>query len=219
LSSEKVRYNEQVKAMGEFLRAKREARRMSLRSAAKASGISHVHIRDIEEGSKSPSFDKVMKLLDAYMADANEFLRETGYIPQNVEPLETESVYKIPLVSWSVAEKLDDVRYSIQNRDAEEWIISDVNGRDVFALKVMDDSMQPEFREGDTITVSPPEIPDHDDYVIVKSKEGSTVFRQLKKYGRTRVLHPLNPKYPDMEFSGRHDFKIIGKIVEKKKRY
>jgi len=192
---------------------------MSLRGAAKASGISHVHIRDIEEDRKSPSFDKVMKLLNAYMVDANEFLRETGYIPQNVEPLETESVYKIPLVSWTVAEKLDDMRYSMGNRYAEEWIISDVNGRDVFALKVMDDSMQPEFHEGDTITVSPHEIPDHDDYVIVKNKQGATVFRQLKKYGRTRVLHPLNPKYPEMEFSGGHHLKIIGKVVEKKKRY
>lgn len=25
--------------------------------------------------------------------------------------------------------------------------------------------------------------------------------KQLKKYGKTRVLHPLNPKYPDIELS------------------
>ena len=208
-----------MKALGEFLRGKREARGMSLRSAAKASGISHVHIRDIEEGRKSPSFDKVMKLLNAYMVDANEFLRETGYIPRNVDPFETESVYKIPLVAWSVAEKLDDVRYSLQYGDAEDWISSDVGGQDVFALRVMDDSMQPEFHEGDTVIVSPHEIPDYDDYMIIKDNQGAIIFRQLKRYGKTRVLHPLNPKYPDMELPGRYQFKIIGKVVEKKKRY
>jgi DNA polymerase V len=107
----------------------------------------------------------------------------------------------------------------MQYGDAEEWIASDVGGHDVFALKVIDDSMQPEFNEGDIIIVSPHEIPDHDDYVIIKDIEGATVFRQLKRYGKTRVLHPLNPKYPDMEFSRRHQFKIVGKVVEKKKKY
>ena len=61
-----------MQTLGEFLRGKREAGGMSLRSAAKDSGISHVHIRDIEEGRKSPSFDKVMKLLRAYMVDTND---------------------------------------------------------------------------------------------------------------------------------------------------
>jgi SOS-response transcriptional repressor LexA len=219
LSNKKVRYNERMKPLGEFLRGKREARGMSLREAAKTAGISHVHIRDIEEGAKSPSFDKVMKLLQAYMVDTNEFLRETGHLPQNVEPLKTESLYKIPLISWVIAEKLDDARYSLQYGDSEEWIASDVGGHDVFALKVIDDSMQPEFNEGDIIIVSPHEIPDHDDYVIIKDIEGATVFRQLKRYGKTRVLHPLNLKYPDMEFSRRHQFKIVGKVVEKKKKY
>jgi SOS-response transcriptional repressor LexA len=208
-----------VKTLGEFLKGKREDGGMSLREVAKTTGISHVHIRDIEEGAKSPSFDKVMKLLQAYMVDTSEFLRETGYLPENVEPLETESLYKVPLVSWVVAEKLDDARYSLRHGDAGEWIASDVGGRDVFALKVMDDSMQPEFNEGDIIIVSPHETAHHDDYIIIKNIDGATVFRQLKRYGRTRVLHPLNPKYPDMEFSGRHQFKIIGKVMEKKKRY
>ena len=208
-----------MQTLGEFLRGKREAGGMSLRSAAKDSGISHVHIRDIEEGRKSPSFDKVMKLLRAYMVDTNEFLRETGYLPQNVEPLETENLYKVPLVSWVVAETLDNSGYSIDREDPEEWITSDVQGRNMFGLKVMDDSMQPEFHEGDIIIVSPCEMPGHDDYVVVKNNESVTALRQLKRYGRTRVLHPLNPKYPDMEFSQRDRFKIIGKVVEKKKRY
>jgi len=219
LSSKKVSYNERMKPIGEFFREKRENRGMSLRVAAKAAGISHVHIKDIEEGKKSPSFDKVMNLLRAYLVDINEFLRETGYLPQNVESVKTENLYKVPLVSWVVAEKLDNVYYSLQPGDAEDWITSDVYGQNVFALRVIDDSMQPEFHEGDIIIVNPHEIPDHDDYGIVKNNQGVTVFRQLKRYGKTRILHPLNPKYPDIEFSGKHQFKIVGKVVEKKKSY
>jgi SOS-response transcriptional repressor LexA len=41
----------------------------------------------------------------------------------------------------------------------------------------------------------------------------------LKKYGKARILHPLNPNYPDIELSDKHQYRVIGKVVEKKKRY
>lgn len=37
------------------------------------------------------------------------------------------------------------------------------------------------------------------DYVVVKNDEDEATFKQLKIYGETTVLHPLNPKYPDIE--------------------
>ena len=97
-----------MQTLGEFLRGKREARGMSLREAAKAAAISHVHIRDIEEGKKSPSFDKVMNLLKAYMADVHEFLRETGYLPKDVKSVQAPKIYKAdirnyPILRWLTA--------------------------------------------------------------------------------------------------------------------
>ncbi len=35
--------------------------------------------------------------------------------------------------------------------------------------------------------------------MIVKNDENEAIFKQLKQYGDTPVLHPLNPKYPDIE--------------------
>jgi SOS-response transcriptional repressor LexA len=35
---------------------------------------------------------------------------------------------------------------------------------------------------------------DHGDYIVLKNNEDEATFKQLKKYGKTRVLHPLNPK-------------------------
>ncbi len=34
--------------------------------------------------------------------------------------------------------------------------------------------------------------------MVIANDEGQATFKQLKKYGKTRVLHPLNPKYDDM---------------------
>ena len=49
--------------------------------------------------------------------------------------------------------------------------------------------------------------------------EREATFKQLKKYGRTRVLHPLNPKYDDIELSKDIEYRIVGVVVEKKRRY
>jgi SOS-response transcriptional repressor LexA len=208
-----------MKKIGAFLREQREKKGMSLRDATKAAGISHVHVKDIEDGKKSPSFDKVMNLLKAYMADPDEFLRETGYLPPNIEPSTSGKLVRIPVISWVVAGKWEEVFGSFLPEDAEEWLESDVRGQNVFALRVKGDSMEPEFIEGDIIIVNPHIKPEHNDYVVVKNEEGEATFKQLKKYGNKRILHPLNPKYPDIESPGRHQFKIVGKIIKKEKKY
>ncbi len=74
---------------------------MSLRDASKISRVSHAHIRDIEDGRSIPSFEMVMKLLKAYMADIGEFLKQTGYLPPNVEPVRESK--RLRVISWTQA--------------------------------------------------------------------------------------------------------------------
>lgn len=210
-----------MKKVGEYLKEKREGRDLSLREAATAAGLSHVHVKDIEEGNKAPSFDKVMTMLKAYHADVQEFLRETGYLPQNVEPATLPTTRQVPLVSWVIAGKWEEVCDSYQPGDAAEWIETDVKGANVFALTVKGDSMEPEFQDGDIIIVNPHIKPDHNDYVVVRNEEDEATFKQLKKFGKERVLHPLNPKYEDIRLSETVQYKIVGKVVQKikTKRY
>jgi SOS-response transcriptional repressor LexA len=79
--------------------------------------------------------------------------------------------------------------------------------------------MKRKFRDGDIIIVNPHIKPDHGDYVVLKNAEDEAIFKQLRKYGKARILHPLNPNYPDIELSDEHQYRVIGKVVEKKKRY
>lgn len=44
-----------------------------------------------------------------------------------------------------------------------------------------------------------------------------TTFKQLKVYGDTSVLHPLNPRFLYVELKRGAKYHIVGKIVEKKK--
>lgn len=56
-------------------------------------------------------------------------------------------------------------------------------------------------------------------YVIAKNDKEEATFKQLKRYGEMTILHPLNPKYPDIELKKGARYHIVRKIVEKKKRY
>ena len=68
------------------MKEKREGFGLSLREASKLSGISHTHIRDIEDGRSVPSFEMVMKFLRAYGVAIEVLLREAGYLSSRGEP-------------------------------------------------------------------------------------------------------------------------------------
>lgn len=200
------------------MKAKRMYLGISLRAAAQMSRISHVHIKDIENDKIKPSFEKIINLLGAYHADIQEFLREIGYLPLNVEPASIGKLNPVPIVSWVAAGMWNDAD-ACQQGAVDEWVASDVKGENIFAVKVKGDSMEPEFTEGDIIILDPHVKPNTGDYVIVRNDEGEATLKQLKQYGKTRILHPLNPKYPEIELSEKHQYVIVGKVVEKKKRY
>jgi len=203
--------------MGAFMKEKREGLGLSLREASRLSGVSHTHIRDIEDGRSVPSFEMVMKFLSAYGVAIEVFLRETGYLSSRGEPEGLGVVKRVPVISWAQAGNWQELCANFQYGGHEEYVETDSKG--IFALKVRGDSMETEFREGDIIVINPYLKPEHNDYVVIANDEGEATFKQLKKYGKTRVLHPLNPKYDDMELNKDVEYRIVGVVMEKKKRY
>jgi SOS-response transcriptional repressor LexA len=208
-----------MKTVAEYIKDKREEKGLSARELAKTAGITGEHIRYIESGQrKTPSFDVVMKILQALRADLQDFLRETGYLAQNVESAVLPATRPVPLVSWVLAGKWAAVCDAFQPGDADEWIETEIKGANVFALKIKGDSMEPEFQDGDIIIVNPHVRAGHNDYVVVRNEEEAATFKQLKIFGKERILHPLNPKYEDIRLSESVQYRIVGKVVEKVKR-
>jgi len=146
------------------MKEKREAIGVSLRDASKLSGVSHTHIRDIEDGRSIPSFEMVMRFLKAYSVNIGEFLRETGYLPPNVEPEHLGEVKRVPVISWTQAGKRREICDTFQCGDYEEYIEADAKG--IFALRVRGDSMETEFHDGDIIIINPYLKPEHNDYKV-----------------------------------------------------
>ena len=83
-----------------------------------------------------------------------------------------------------------------------------------FALRVLDNSMEPEFRRGCIILIDPTGRATHGSYVLV---EGSSdmLFRQLTKNDDGWVLTALNDDYPVSTEVADDLGNVVGVIVQR----
>lgn len=206
------------KTIGQFIREKREELGLSVRQLAERAGVSDVHVGYIEKAKRDPSFKVLSQVVSALRMPWDEFLIETGYIQPSAAPAKTGSLTQIPLISWAKAGDWQEVCDMFEPGDADEWIETDIKGKCIFALRVAGDSMEPEFNEGEILVIIPDADVNPGEFVVVKSEKGEATLKQLKKYGNTFVLHPLNPRYQDMEVK-KGELRVIGKVVKKEKRY
>jgi len=210
------------KAIGGFIRERRLAKGFSARQLAERVGVSDVHILYIESGRRKATFEKIVNILAALGSSYAEMMAATGLATGDAAgPADGKSrrlTRAVPVVTLVTAGHWHEVCDAFEPGDADEWIESDIQGENVFALRVAGDSMEPEFREGEIIIVNPHVEAAPNDFVVVKNKNEEATFKQLKRYGPRWVLHPLNPRYDDQEVR-RGEFKIIGRVVKKEKRY
>ncbi len=75
------------------------------------------------------------------------------------------------------------------------------SAREIFALKALGDSMEPEFAH-DTVLIIDPEAVVKDGAYVIAKVEGEFIFRQFKIHKDKYYLQPLNDLYETIEISG-----------------
>lgn len=163
--------------------------------------------RKIELALKLPQY-----FLDKTTEETNAKATE---MPQ--QPLHPVKTNLVPLISWvqagGFAECVDNYH---PNDGGEAMIETTVPVRQhTYALRVVGDSMEPEFMAGDVIVVEPELQPENGYYVIAKNGDKAT-FKQLIMDGGDWYLRPLNDRYPLKPLGDGH---VIGVVREKSKRY
>lgn len=208
---------------------------LSNRAFAELCGISEGAVRSLKGGG-NPTTKTLEKIAKATNTDINEFFitttsTNTGPVekkcvgkthsldPSNISPGPSmANAQKIPIISWVQAGDWQDVFDPYQPGVAEDWVLTtETNHPNAFALVVHGDSMEPEFLEGDIVTVDPGRDAINGSYVIAKNGEEAT-FKQLVIDGSNVYLKPLNTRYPIKDITGI-EIKIVGVVVEKRKRY
>lgn len=169
-------------------------------------------------GDREPNSQQRKKLAEFFGITEAELF---GAVPSpDVEKIDRQ-VQKIPLVSWVHANQFAGISDPFPVGVSDTWILhTATGGKNMFALKVMSDCMEPEFREGDIIIVKPNVEARNGDFVIIKDgRANEATFKQLKIYGKKTILHPLNPKYQDIELDQKKNYEIVGVVVQKSKSY
>ncbi len=156
-----------------------------------------------------PSTESVSKILTATGATLGEFVTLIG-------TADSGGVYRhVPLIGLAQAGSdgfFDDGGYPIGG-SWDEIPFPDVGDPHAYALEISGDSMEPVFREGDTVIVSPDASLRRGDRVVVKTLGGEVLAKQLKRLtGRKVELQSLNDAHDDRVL-GMEDVDWIARIV------
>jgi phage repressor protein C with HTH and peptisase S24 domain len=140
-----------------------------------------------------PSTESIAKALAATGTPLDAFV---GLI----EPSAAASPRPVPLLGLAEAGEgthLDDCGFPA----GESWTeiaFPTVNDEHAYALTISGQSMEPAYRNGDIIVVSPAAPIRRGDRVVVRTRAGEVMAKELKRRSAKSIeLKSLNPEHPD----------------------
>ncbi len=146
-----------------------------------------------------PSFETIVKALDAVGAPLETFTALiTGGTSQARRP-GVPGPRRVPLIGLAQAGSdafFDDAGYPTGG-GWDEIELPSISDPNAYALEISGDSMEPVYRDGDVIVVSPNAPTRRGDRVVVKTRQGEVMAKELvRKSARKIELASLNPAYP-----------------------
>jgi phage repressor protein C with HTH and peptisase S24 domain len=122
---------------------------------------------------------------------------------------------RIPLIGLAQAGSegfFDDGGYPVGG-GWDEIAVPDVPDPNAYALEISGDSMEPVFRDGDVVIVSPVAPVRRGDRVVVRTRAGEVMAKELLRQSARRVeLASLNPAHPGYSF-GLDELAFMHRIV------
>ena len=151
--------------------------------------------RVTREGKRRwPSTESVSKILESTGATMAEFIALIS--EENAAAL----AQRVPVIGYAQAGQegyFDDAGYPAGS-GWDEVLFPQIGDPNAYALEVSGDSMQPVYRDGDVIIVSPSAGIRRGDRVVVKTKEGEVMAKQLARQTALKVeLMSVNREHPD----------------------
>ena len=145
-----------------------------------------------------PSTESIALILKAVGATLDDFvaLAGSGATPRT----------RLPLLGYAEAGQegyFDDAGYPA-GKGWDEIAVPAALDPHAFMLEISGKSMEPVYREGDKIVVSPAEKPRRGDRVVVRTRKGEVMVKQLGREGAQKIeLLSLNADYPPVTLARR----------------
>jgi phage repressor protein C with HTH and peptisase S24 domain len=154
-----------------------------------------------------PSTESVSKALKATNIGIASFVR---LIDDSARAL--QSVPLLGLAQAGAGGYFDDGGFPV-GKGWDEVGLPSVNDEHAYALEISGESMKPAYRDGDVIVVSPGTAIRRGDRVVVKTRDGEVMVKELKRRtAKTLELQSLNPSHADRTLNAT-DVEWIARIV------
>lgn len=144
-----------------------------------------------------PSTESISKILEATGASLGELL---SYVSEGTD---AGTLHNFPVVGFAQAGAegyFDDAGYPTGG-GWDEIPFPDVGDSHAYALEISGDSMEPVYRDGDIIIVSPQSNIRRGDRVVLKTREGEVMAKVLRR--RTAR------KYEMQSFNAAHEDRVL----------
>lgn len=182
--------------------------------AAEKAGIRQQSWASIEDG-KTLKPRNIVGIATALDCDPSWLMNGGGLFP-----VASVNTRKIPLISYVQAGALA-LKNPIEAFDGSfEYVMTDMDWSEFsFALRIVGDSMEPDFKAGDVIVVDPEVEPMPGEFVVASNGDHEATF---KKYRPTSAMFggrcnfdlvPLNNDYPVIS-NDDGNIRILGTMVE-----
>jgi phage repressor protein C with HTH and peptisase S24 domain len=182
---------------------------MSASGLAKRAGLDSTTFnpskRRMPDGrARWPSTESVAKVLDATGASLEDFTAlVSGARALTSSSAARNVARRIPLIGFAQAGGdgfFDDGGYPVGG-GWDEVTLPEIGDPNAYALEISGDSMEPVFRDGDLVVVSPAAPIRRGDRVVVRSVRGEVMTKQLARRSARRIeLRSLNPAHPNYSF-------------------
>ena len=150
-----------------------------------------------------PSTESVAKVLGATSTAIEAFATLVSGAPALTRSSRGTTVRRIPLIGLAQAGGegfFDDGGFPVGGA-WDEISVPEVGDPNAYALEISGDSMDPVYRDGDVIIVSPAAPVRRGDRVVIRSDKGEVMAKELLRQSARRIeLRSLNPLHPNYSF-------------------
>lgn len=141
-----------------------------------------------------PSTQSIARVLEATGESLEQFVDGTGDL-QMKRLAPTVTVPLLGLAQAGAGGFFDAAGFPA-GQGWDEVALPSSSDAGIYALEVQGDSMEPLYREGDRIVVSPTEQVRRGDRVVVRTRDGEVMAKILARQTARQIeLHSLNPAY------------------------
>jgi phage repressor protein C with HTH and peptisase S24 domain len=154
-----------------------------------------------------PSTESVSKALAATASSIDTFVQLIGDGDQTVQ-----SVPLLGLAEAGTAGHFDEAGFPA-GKGWDAIGLPAVSDEHAYALEISGDAMKPAYRDGDVVVASPGTAIRRGDRVVLKTKAGEVMLRELKRRtARSLELQSLNANQPDRTLAAA-EVEWIARIV------